>query len=102
MNKLSKRLHFLITLALLASLGFVPAVNAAPYIPKDPSAVIETLPSDMPKARYASAAAIGERESSSESLGNRTEQISALLNRAYLEGDPRALGQARALLDQTE
>lgn len=105
MNKLSTRWHFikLITSFFLVSLAMSAAADAAPYIPQNPSAVIETLPSDMPAARFASAADIGlSNPSKGESVGNRTEQISTLLNRAYLEGDPRALGQARAILDQTE
>ena len=68
---------------------------AAPFVPKSDQQILEKLPSDSPPARYLN--------SDSFSSGASTlspEQTSKLLERAYLQGDPRALGQARAQLDQ--
>lgn len=69
---------------------------ATPFIPKDDQQILETLPPDSPPARY-----LSSDDFSSSKNTNDPEQTSQLLERAYLQGDPRALGQARAQLDQT-
>lgn len=68
---------------------------AAPFIPKSDQQILETLPADSPPPRYLSS----DSFLSDTSITN-PEQTSQLLERAYLQGDPRALGQARAQLDQ--
>ncbi|MGP4951488.1 tetratricopeptide repeat protein [Psychrobacter sp. T6-1] len=70
---------------------------AAPFIPTDDMQVLETLPSDSPPPRYSSASDL----TAPAHTGNN-DNARQLLERAYLEGDPRALGQARAQLDQSE
>lgn len=70
-------------------------LHAAPFVPQSDQQILETLPSGSPPPRYLN--------SDSFSSGASTvspEQTSQLLERAYLQGDPRALGQARAQLDQ--
>lgn len=82
----------LLSLLLIGS----PLLHAAPFVPKSGQQILETLPANSPPARYL--------DSDSFSSGTSTispEQTSQLLERAYLQGDPRALGQARAQLDQT-
>nr|WP_317199292.1 tetratricopeptide repeat protein [uncultured Psychrobacter sp.] len=70
---------------------------AAPFIPTDDMQILETLPSDSPPPRYSSASDL----TAPAHTGNN-DNARQLLERAYLEGDPRALGQARAQLDQSE
>ena len=69
---------------------------AAPFTPDNDQQILETLPADSPAPRYSNA---------DDFLSNKPtvspEQTSQLLQRAYLQGDPRALGQARAQLDQS-
>ena len=69
---------------------------AAPFTPDNDQQILETLPTDSPTPRYSNA---------DDFLSNKPtvspEQASQLLQRAYLQGDPRALGQARAQLDQS-
>lgn len=67
---------------------------AAPFIPKTDQQILETLPSDSPPARY-----LSSDDFLSSQNTNNPKQTSQLLERAYLQGDPRALGQAKAQLD---
>lgn len=71
-------------------------IHAAPFIPKDDQQILATLPDDSPPPRYLSSA-----DFVSDTGTKSLEGTSQLLERAYLQGDPRALGQARAQLDQT-
>ncbi|MGP4863941.1 tetratricopeptide repeat protein [Psychrobacter sp. T6-5] len=71
-------------------------IHAAPFIPTDDQQILATLPDNSPPPRYLSAA-----DFVSDTGSNNLDQTSELLERAYLQGDPRALGQARAQLDQT-
>ena len=68
---------------------------AAPFIPKTDQQILETLPSDSPPARY-----LSSDDFLSSQNTNDPKQTSQLLERAYLQGDPRALGQAKAQLNQ--
>tara|TARA_R110002051_G_scaffold14005_9_gene46024 strand:- start:2826 stop:4067 length:1242 start_codon:yes stop_codon:yes gene_type:complete len=68
---------------------------AAPFVPANDQQILETLPSDSPPPRYLSSDSFASGASTVS-----PEQTSQLLERAYLQGDPRALGQARAQLDQ--
>jgi tetratricopeptide (TPR) repeat protein len=91
-------MHWIETLVKLLFLVFIgsQAVYAAPFIPEDDQQILATLPENSPPPRYLSAA-----DFVSEKGSNNLDQTSELLERAYLQGDPRALGQARAQLDQT-
>ncbi|WP_201558108.1 tetratricopeptide repeat protein [Psychrobacter sp. 72-O-c] len=82
----------------LLSLLFITSqlLHAAPFVPESDQQILETLPSDSPPARY-----LNSDSFSSSTSTVSPEQTSQLLERAYLQGDPRALGQARAQLDQT-
>lgn len=71
-------------------------LQAAPFVPENDQQILETLPSDSPPARYLNADSFLSGPSTLS-----PEQTSQLLERAYLQGDPRALGQARAQLEQT-
>ncbi|WP_201595660.1 tetratricopeptide repeat protein [Psychrobacter vallis] len=71
-------------------------IHAAPFIPKDDQQILATLPEDSPPPRYLSTA-----DFVSDTGSSSLEQTGELLERAYLQGDPRALGQARAQLDQS-
>lgn len=71
-------------------------IHAASFIPTDDQQILETLPNDSPVPRYLSAA-----DFVSDTGTTNLAETSQLLERAYLQGDPRALGQARAQLDQT-
>lgn len=71
-------------------------VYATSFIPADDQQILETLPTDSPPPRYLSAA-----DFVSEASTNNLADTGQLLERAYLQGDPRALGQARAQLNQT-
>ncbi|WP_201535409.1 tetratricopeptide repeat protein [Psychrobacter immobilis] len=71
-------------------------VHAASFIPTDDQQILETLPNDSPPPRYLTSA-----DFVSDTGKITLEETSQLLERAYLQGDPRALGQARAQLDQT-
>lgn len=84
---------------LILSLGFASSalVYAAPFIPANGQQILETLPTDSPPALFTSA-----KDFSASTASLSPEQTSQLLERAYLQGDPRALGQARAQLDQSE
>ncbi|KAA0939538.1 MULTISPECIES: tetratricopeptide repeat protein [unclassified Psychrobacter] len=72
-----------------------PLLHAAPFIPKSDQQILETLPTDSPPPRYSNSDSFLSSASTAS-----PEQTSQLLERAYLQGDPRALGQARAQLDQ--
>ncbi|MCG3879012.1 tetratricopeptide repeat protein [Psychrobacter sp. Ps6] len=91
-------MHWIKTLAELFFLLLISSqlVHAAPFIPTDDQQVLATLPDNSPPPRYLSAA-----DFVSDTGSNNLDQTSELLERAYLQGDPRALGQARAQLDQT-
>ncbi|WP_352336405.1 tetratricopeptide repeat protein [Psychrobacter sp. 16-MNA-CIBAN-0192] len=69
---------------------------AAPFIPTSDQQILETLPPDSPPARY-----LNSDSFLSNANVTNPEQTSQLLERAYLQGDPRALGQAQAQLAQT-
>lgn len=71
-------------------------IHAASFIPTDDQQILETLPNDSSPPRYLSAA-----DFVSDTGTTNLVETSQLLERAYLQGDPRALGQARAQLDQT-
>lgn len=71
-------------------------LHAAPFVPENDQQILETLPSGSPPARYLNADSFSSGPSTLS-----PEQTSQLLERAYLQGDPRALGQARAQLEQT-
>jgi len=91
-------MHWIKTLVKLLFLVFVgsQAVYAAPFIPTDDQQILATLPENLPPPRYLSAA-----DFASDKQESNLEQTSQLLECAYLQGDPRALGQARAQLDQS-
>lgn len=67
-------------------------VHAASFIPTDDQQILETLPNDSPPPRYLTSA-----DFVSDTGKITLEETSQLLERAYLQGDPRALGQARAV-----
>ena len=90
-----RRIIYPIGLISLLLISYTP-LHAAPFTPTSDQQILETLPAGAPPARYLSV----------ESLSSNThtispEQTAQLLERAYLQGDPRALGQAKAQLDQT-
>ena len=91
-------MHWIKTLVELFFLLLISSqlIHAAPFIPTDDQQVLATLPDNSPPPRYLSAA-----DFVSDTGSNNLDQTSELLERAYLQGDPRALGQARAQLDQT-
>lgn len=64
---------------------------ASPWRPSDVHAVVDRLPANMPKPINTTPRAV--------SIEAAAPQIQALLEQAYTQGDPRALGQAEALLD---
>lgn len=70
-------------------------VHAASFVPTNDQQILETLPDDSPPPRYLSAADFVSKTDTSN-----LENTGQLLEQAYLQGDPRALGQARAQLDQ--
>ena len=72
------------------------ALYATPFVPTDDQQILETLPTDSPTPLY-----LNSDSFASGAIAISPEQTSQLLERAYLEGDPRALGQARAQLDQS-
>ena len=91
-------MHWIKTLVGLLLLLLISSqlVYAAPFTPKDDQQILATLPDNSPPPRYLSAA-----DFVSDTGTANLSQTSELLERAYLQGDPRALGQARAQLDQT-
>lgn len=91
-------MHWIKTLVGLLLLLLISSqlVYAAPFTPKDDQQILATLPKDSPPPLYLSAA-----DFVSDTGTTDLSQTSELLERAYLQGDPRALGQARAQLDQT-
>ena len=88
-------IQFPIKLLLLVFVS-IPLIHAAPFIPTDDQQILAALPENSPPARYLTSA-----DFASDTSKNSLEQTSQLLERAYLQGDPRALGQARAQLDQS-
>lgn len=88
----TKSLGIIVLLFMSSSL-----LNAAPFTPSSDAQILETLPAGSPPARFATMASL----SSTPPIMN-AEQTSKLLEQAYLQGDPRALGQAKAQLDQTD
>jgi len=88
-------IKFPIGLLLLLPLSSL-LLHAAPFIPEDDQQILATLPENSPPPRYLSSA-----DFASDKEENNLDQTSQLLERAYLQGDPRALGQARAQLDQS-
>ena len=88
-------IQFPIKLLLLIFVS-IPLIHAAPFIPTDDQQILAVLPEDSPPARY-----LPSVDFASDTSKNSLEQTSQLLERAYLQGDPRALGQARAQLDQS-
>lgn len=86
---------FFILFALFATAS--PTLFAAPFTPDDDQQILATLPTDSPPPRYSTAS-----DFVSTNTNTSPEQTRQLLERAYLQGDPRALGQAQAQLDQSD
>ena len=87
-------IKFPIGLLLLLPLGS-QLLHAAPFTPENDQQILATLPEDSMPPRYSSA-----DDFLSKKITISPEQANQLLERAYLQGDPRALGQARAQIDQ--
>ncbi len=84
-----------IGLTLILSIFSLP-LYAAPFTPTSNQQILATLPKDSAAPLYNNAQSFS---TSITPLSNsQTEQ---LLERAYLQSDPRALGQAQAQLNQT-
>lgn len=81
---------------IIGSSLFSSLVVAAPFIPTDDQQILETLPTDSPPPRYLTASDFVSTTNEMD-----PEQTRQLLEHAYLQGDPRALGQAQAQLDQS-
>lgn len=94
-NSQSKRQLGLLPI-LVAVLGWSITTHAAPYRPTDPNQVLEQLPRGFPVMQRATSA----DPTAMRDLDAELEQIQSLLNYAYLQGDPRALGQAIAMLQR--
>ncbi len=93
--KCMHRINCPIGLTLILSI-ISPQLQAAPFTPANDQQILATLPKDSATPLYTNARSFS---TSTKPLNNiQTEQ---LLERAYLQGDPRALGQAQAHLDQT-
>ena len=86
-----------LSIGLLLTMFSSQLIYAAPFIPTDDLQILETLPTDSPSPRYSSVSDL-----TATTTLNSADNAKQLLERAYLEGDPRALGQARAQLDQSE
>ncbi len=82
---------------IIGSSLFSSLVVAAPFIPSDDQQILETLPTDSPPPRYLTASDFVSTTNEMD-----PEQTRQLLEHAYLQGDPRALGQAQAQLDQSK
>lgn len=82
---------------IIGSSLFSSLVVAAPFIPTDDQQILETLPTDSPPPRYLTASDFVSTTNEMD-----PEQTRQLLEHAYLQGDPRALGQAQAQLDQSK
>ena len=82
---------------IIGSSLFSSLVVAAPFIPTDDQQILETLPTDSPPPRYLTASDFVSTTNEMD-----PEQTRQLLEHAYLQGDPRALGQAQAPLDQSK
>ena len=87
------KLPIQLLLLLITSISFV---YAAPFIPENDQQILAELPDDSPSPRYTSSA-----DFVSDTDPVSLAQTSQLLEHAYLQGDPRALGQAQAQLGQT-
>lgn len=70
--------------------ALIDSSAASPWRPTDAQQVIERLPAHMPQPHTIPTRPV--------SLDATAPQIQALLEQAYVQGDPRALGQADALL----
>ncbi|WLP93553.1 lipopolysaccharide assembly protein LapB [Psychrobacter sp. M13] len=93
--KCMHRINCPIGLALILSIASLP-LYAAPFTPANDQQILAILPTNAAPPLYSNAQSFS---TSTKPLNNmQTEQ---LLERAYLQGDPRALGQAQAHLDQT-
>ncbi len=77
----------------LLSLACCTVIHAAPYRPSHPNQVLEQLPRGFPVPQAVD-------QPTSADLNANIQHIQKLLEYAYLQGDPRALGQASALLQQ--
>lgn len=77
----------------LLSLACCTVLQAAPYRPSNPNQILEQLPRGFPVPQ-----AIDTTDSTE--LNSNIQHIQNLLEYAYLQGDPRALGQASGLLKQ--
>lgn len=86
---------FFVLLALFATAS--PTLFAAPFTPDDDQQILAILPTDSPPPRYLTAS-----DFVSTNTNTSPKQTRQLLERAYLQGDPRALGQAQAQLDQSD
>lgn len=93
-NPRAKRQFLLMLPVVILAMGYAVTAQAVPYRPTDPNQIIEQLPRGFPVVQ---ADASAPRDLSIEL---DLEQIQNLLNYAYLQGDPRALGQAIALLQR--
>ena len=80
-------------LCVVMGLSFCLAATAAPYRPTDPNLVLEQLPRYFPQPQAFDRGMV--RDEATE-----LAQIQQLLDYAYLQGDPRALGQATARLQR--
>lgn len=76
-------------------LGFLTYSYAAAYRPSNDAEVIDTLPAGSPTFQTR----MQLKNSLKQPFSIVEPQINALLTRAYDQGDPRALGQAEALLE---
>lgn len=85
-----------VLLLLLLSATSSSLIHAKPFTPTSDQQILETLPSDSPPARYTST-----DDFLNDAVVANPELTSQLLQQAYLQGDPRALGQAQAQLDLT-
>ncbi len=89
------RINCSIGLTLILSIVSLP-LYAAPFTPTSDQQILANLPTGSAAPRYTDAQSFS---TSMTPLSNtQTEQ---LLERAYLQSDPRALGQAQAQLNQT-
>ena len=94
-TKCIHKINCSIGLTLILSIVSLP-LYAAPFTPTSDQQILATLPIGSAAPRYTNAQSFS---TSMTPLSNtQTEQ---LLERAYLQSDPRALGQAQAQLNQT-
>ncbi|MEC7119123.1 MAG: tetratricopeptide repeat protein [Pseudomonadota bacterium] len=89
--------HFLaLFFGLMYVICHVSTAQASPYRPTNPDQVLEKLPRDFPQLTL-DPRTVAQTPSDVDA---KLSQIQKLLEYAYLQGDPRALGQATALLQR--